>query len=88
MTDGGPLHGQVALVTGGVRRIGRAMALALARDGAAVVVNARSSRPEAEAVAAEIAAMGGRALVHLTDITNEAAVERMTDAAVAAFGRL
>ena len=88
MTDGGPLHGQVALVTGSVRRIGRAMALALARDGAAVVVNARSSRSEAEAVAAEIAAMGGRAIVHLADITNEAAVERMTDAAVAAFGRL
>jgi 3-oxoacyl-[acyl-carrier protein] reductase len=83
-----PLHGQVALVTGGVRRIGRAMALAFARDGAAVVINARSSRAEAEAVAAEIETLGGRALVHLADVIDEGAVERMADAAVAAFGRL
>src|SRR4051812_42629511 len=64
------------------------MALALARDGAAVVVNARSSRVEAEAVAAEIEATGGRALVHLADITDEAAVGRMAQAAVSAFGRI
>jgi 3-oxoacyl-[acyl-carrier protein] reductase len=88
LTEKGPLYGQVALVTGSVRRIGRAMALALAQDGAAVVINARSSRAEAEAVAAEIDTLGGRALVHLADVTDEAAVERMTEAAVAAFGRL
>jgi 3-oxoacyl-[acyl-carrier protein] reductase len=82
------MHGQVALVTGGVRRIGKAMALAFARDGAAVVINARSSREEADAVAAEIEAGGGRALVHLADITDEAAVERMTEAALSAFGRI
>jgi 3-oxoacyl-[acyl-carrier protein] reductase len=88
LAENRPLHGQVALVTGSVRRIGRATALALARDGAAVVVNARSSRAEAEAVAAEIAALGGGALVHLADVTDEAAVARMLDAAAAAFGRL
>jgi 3-oxoacyl-[acyl-carrier protein] reductase len=88
LTQEGPLQGQVALVTGGVRRIGRAMALALARDGAAVVVNARSSKAEADAVAAEVEALGGRALVHLADVTDEAAVRRMTEAAVKAFGRL
>lgn len=88
VTDNQPLQGQVALVTGGVRRIGRAMALAFARDGAAVVVNARSSRTEAEAVVAEIEAAGGRAVVHLADITDEAAVGRMVDAALSAFGRL
>ena len=47
-----PLEGHVAVVTGGVRRIGKAIGLALARDGAAIVVNARSSRKEAEAVTA------------------------------------
>jgi 3-oxoacyl-[acyl-carrier protein] reductase len=83
-----PLQGQAALVTGSVRRIGKAIALALARDGAAVVVNARSSQAEAEAAAAEIEAVGGRAIVHLADIIDEAAVERMVEAAIAAFGRL
>jgi 3-oxoacyl-[acyl-carrier protein] reductase len=88
LTEDQPLRGQVALVTGSVRRIGKATALALAHDGAAVVVNARSSRAEADAVAAEIDRAGGRALVHLADVTDESAVERMTEAAVAAFGRL
>jgi len=88
LTDSRPLAGQVALVTGSVRRIGKAMALSLARDGAAIVVNARSSGAEAEATAREIEAAGGHAIVHLADITDEAAVEDMTHAAVAAFGRL
>ena len=57
---GGQLEGRIALVTGAVRRIGRAIALALARDGAAVVINARSSRDEADAVGAEIEALAGR----------------------------
>jgi 3-oxoacyl-[acyl-carrier protein] reductase len=83
-----PLEGQAAIVTGSVRRIGRATALALARQGAAVVVNALSSRREAERVAGEIADAGGRALVHLADVRDQAAVARMVDAAVAAFGRV
>ena len=48
------LTGKVAIVTGAGRNIGRAIALALAEDGAAVLVNARSNRAEAEAVAREI----------------------------------
>jgi 3-oxoacyl-[acyl-carrier protein] reductase len=83
-----PLEGQVAIVTGGVRRIGKAIGLALARDGAAVVVNARSSRKEAEATAAEIEAAGGRALVHIGDITDEAVVDGMIEAVVKQFGRI
>jgi 3-oxoacyl-[acyl-carrier protein] reductase len=83
-----PLDGQVAIVTGSVRRIGKAMAQALARDGAAVIIHARSSRHEAEATAQEIEASGGRALVQLADVTDEAAVTRMTDAAMKAFGRI
>jgi 3-oxoacyl-[acyl-carrier protein] reductase len=85
---GGELEGRVALVTGAVRRIGRAIALALAGDGATLVINTRSSRAEADAVAAAIEARGGRALVHLADVTDEAAVQAMVDAALARFGRL
>ena len=61
LSQGRALEGQAAIVTGSGRRIGRATALALARAGAAVVINARSSREEAERVAAEVAALGGRA---------------------------
>jgi 3-oxoacyl-[acyl-carrier protein] reductase len=82
------LDGKVAVVTGAVRRIGRATALALAAEGAAVVVNARTSATEAEQVAQEIADAGGRALVHLADVTDEAAVARMAEATVARFGRI
>jgi 3-oxoacyl-[acyl-carrier protein] reductase len=82
------LKDQVALVTGGVRRIGRATALALAQEGAAIVINARSSREDADRVAQEITAAGGRALVHLADVTDESAVARMVEAAVAKFGRI
>jgi 3-oxoacyl-[acyl-carrier protein] reductase len=86
--QGRPLGGQVALVTGSVRRIGRATALAFARAGAAVVINARSSREEAEATAREVEALGVPAMVHLADITDEQAVAAMVDAVIARFGRL
>jgi 3-oxoacyl-[acyl-carrier protein] reductase len=85
---GGQLEGQVALVTGAVRRIGRAIALALAAEGAAVVINTRNSKNEAKAVAAEIEGRGGRALVQVADVTDEAAVQAMVDAALARFSRL
>ena len=88
MADERTLDGQVAIVTGGVRRLGRAMALALARDGAAVVVNARSSREEADRTAAEVEKAGARALVHLADITDEAAVGAMVDTVMKTFGRV
>ena len=88
MTQQRELSGRVALVTGGARNIGRAIALALADAGAAVVINTRVSRADAEAVAQEIEERQGRALVALADVTDEAAVKGMLDAALAKFGRL
>ena len=82
------LDGQVALVTGAARRIGRAIAISLADEGAAVVVNARHSLDDARTVAAEIEGMGGQALVHLADVTDEAAVAEMVATAIEHFGRL
>jgi 3-oxoacyl-[acyl-carrier protein] reductase len=69
-----PLAGKVAMVTGASRRIGRAVALGLAQAGADVVVHARQSRDEVEAVANEVRALGQRAAVALGDVTDEAAV--------------
>ena len=88
MAGNSELDGKVAIVTGAGRNIGRAIALALADGGASVLVNARSNRAEAEAVAAEIVAKGGKALVHLGDVADAAVVQAMADAALNHFGRL
>jgi 3-oxoacyl-[acyl-carrier protein] reductase len=82
------LSGKVAIVTGAGRNIGRAIALALAQDGASIVVNARSNRAEAEGVAKEIEATGGKALVHIGDVADTSAVQAMADAAIKHFGRI
>ncbi len=81
------LEGQVALVTGAGRGIGRAIAEALAREGAAVVLAARSRQQLAEAAAA-IRSGGGRALAVPTDVTQDAAVEALVELAVAELGRV
>src|SRR5213082_202933 len=81
------LSGRVAIVTGSGRNIGRSIALALADGGAAVVVNARSNRAEADAVVREIEGRGGSALAHIADVTDGAAVAAMAAAARARFGR-
>jgi 3-oxoacyl-[acyl-carrier protein] reductase len=84
----GSLDGKVALITGAVRRNGRAMAHALAKDGAAIVINTRSSVAEARTVQAEIEALGSQALVCVADITDEASVARMFGEIEARFGRV
>src|SRR5947209_10849647 len=86
MTD--ELSGRVAIVTGSGRNIGRAIALALAQAGAAVVVNARGNRTEAENVAGEIERGGGKAIALIADVADSDAVARMVAASVAHFGRI
>jgi len=88
MTVREDLSGRVAIVTGSGRNIGRAIAIELARAGAAVVVNARASVIEAEGVADEIRRDGGRASVAMADVSNPAAVAGLVESAIRAFGRL
>lgn len=85
-------EGKVALVTGAARGIGRGVAMALAVDGANVVINDVGHEAEAvaaaKAVAAEIEAMGQQALVVLVDVSDRTAVAEMMATAVNHFGRL
>ncbi len=79
---------RVALVTGAGRNIGRAIALALARDGLAVAVNVRSSVAEGQAVVDELSALGVPALLCVADVTDARAVQLMVAQIVARFGRI
>lgn len=88
MATSNELSGKVALVTGASRNIGRAIALALAAGGAAVAVNARNSREDAEKVAQEIRGSGGKAEAYLADIVDAKSVNAMVEAVVKRFGRL
>lgn len=81
------LAGKVALVTGATSGIGRATALAFAREGARVVVAGRREKEGADAVA-EIKAAGGEAIFVRTDVTREADHVALVERAVATFGRL
>jgi len=88
MTTATELAGKVALVTGASRNIGRAIALSLAAGGAAVAVNARTSRDEAETVAQEIRGAGGQAEVFMADIADAGAVKAMGEGIIRRFGRI
>src|SRR5947208_16918754 len=82
------LAGKVAVVTGAGRNIGRAIALTLMEGGASIVVNARSNRAGAEAVARAIEAAGGKALVHVGVVADAPAIRAMADASVQQCGRM
>jgi 3-oxoacyl-[acyl-carrier protein] reductase len=88
MRPGQELTGKVALVTGAARNIGRAIARSLAAGGAAVMVNAKTSRAEAEETVRMIDPAGGKAALHIADVTDAGAVAAMVEATVKRFGRL
>jgi dehydrogenase/reductase SDR family protein 4 len=81
------LDGRVALITGGSRGIGRAVALALAQAGADVVVAARKAQ-DLDAVAAEVRSLGRRALALPAHLARRAEVDRLFESTLEAFGRL
>ena len=76
------IDGKIALVTGGGRDIGRAISLELARNGADVVVNYKTSASEAEATTREIGAIGRRALAVAADVTRKAERDRLVGEAL------
>ena len=82
------LQGQIALVTGAGRRIGRTIALTLARAGSSVVVNYNESKREAEQTAREIASLGVESVAMRADVAKAAEVRAMFAAVKKRFGRL
>ncbi|HEX5282877.1 MAG TPA: SDR family NAD(P)-dependent oxidoreductase [Bryocella sp.] len=85
-TEGRPLRGKRALVTGGARRIGRGLATVLARAGADVAITYRGSLNEAEQTAIDLGVFGVKALAVGMDVHHEWSVERAVDDAALALG--
>ena len=82
------LTGKTALVTGGAHRVGKALALGLARAGADVLVHYHSSDDDARATAAEIETLGRRVAIVRADLEDSASPEKVIDAARREFGQL
>jgi 3-oxoacyl-[acyl-carrier protein] reductase/pteridine reductase len=86
--EGKPLAGQVALVTGAAKRVGRSIALRLAAEGADLMINYESSKPEAQQLVEEIKASGRRALAVQGDVSQRSDVQKLFAATEAEFKRL
>jgi len=82
------LQGCVALVTGAAKRLGRAVALRLAEEGAEVVIHYRSSAADAQSAVAEIEKFGRRGCAISADLSSVADIQRLFDEAAKQFGRL
>jgi 3-oxoacyl-[acyl-carrier protein] reductase len=82
------LAGQVALITGGSKRIGRSIALRLATDGADIIINYDSSKSEADALVNELKSLGRRALAVQADVSHRADVQKLFTATENEFSRL
>ena len=82
------LENKAAIVTGSDSGIGRAIALELARQGAAVTINYHKNEDAAHATKQEIEAAGGKAQIIQADVSSVADIQRLVDGTVAAFGRL
>lgn len=82
------LKGKVAIVTGASRGIGKTVALALAAEGAQVVVNYASSSTAAEQVVAEIEAMGSRAIALAADVSKADQVDQLVESVMAKWGQI
>ncbi len=82
------LAGRTALVTGGARRVGRGIALTLARAGANVAINYHTSADEAQRTAADAEALGVQALTVAADVTDDNQVQAMVEAATDRFGTI
>ncbi len=81
------LDGQVAVITGAGRGIGRAIALAYAREGARLSLAARS-QPELDEIVAAVSELGGEAIAVRTDVTSQIATERLTHRTVERYGQI
>lgn len=82
------LQGKVAIVTGSATGIGRACAMGMAREGAAVTIDYIGSADDANQVVAEIEKNGGKALAVEADVTNQDQMQNLVDQTVQTFGRL
>jgi NAD(P)-dependent dehydrogenase (short-subunit alcohol dehydrogenase family) len=82
------LANQVALITGGSKRIGRSIALRLAADGADIIINYDSSKSEADALVNELKSLGRRAIAVQADVSHRADVQKLFTATENEFGRL
>jgi pteridine reductase len=88
MSDVGKLAGRVALVTGAGKRLGRAVALRLASDGADVAVHYGKSEAEAREVVGEIEKLGRRAVAFSAELTDVQAIQKLVQNVASRFARL